>query len=150
MTIKTLLQTTNINNITAISDMQKRKVKRNLFNTTVDRDELQRQLGQLENESLRTLQSFECDSVIGVINSASEDQARKHKRWPEQEGNHDLQGSLLIRDHSTDTEASSSSNQTAQSSTSKKTTSKLIQALPKGQRTLTDYFPRVKRTRKHR
>lgn len=69
MTIKTLSQAKS--NISLIekrkSDMQKRGAVRNLFNTTVDRGELQQQLKQMEAENKLTLQSYKFESVIGLI-----------------------------------------------------------------------------------
>lgn len=64
------------------SDMPKRGAVRNLFNATVDREELQMQINQLERESSRQLKSYKVDSIIGVIDSAREDQGRKLKRAP--------------------------------------------------------------------
>lgn len=85
MTIKNCLQSTSqqsVNLNTSTSDMQKRGAVKNLFGTTVDRDELQKNLRKMEMEELRKLRSYEVMSVIGVIDSASEDQTRKHKRFP--------------------------------------------------------------------
>lgn len=59
------------------SDMQKRGAVRNLFNATVDREELQMQINQLERESNRQLKSYKVNSIIGVIDEAREDQGRK-------------------------------------------------------------------------
>lgn len=156
MTIKTLLQTSEIKTESRRSDMIKRGAVRNLFNTTVDRDELQKQTAQLENESLHSLESYKFDSIIGVIQSANEDQARKLKRLPrclesdDDSDDEDEQPPRIVRtqpDEASDasaSEASSSSSnqeQPTQSSTSKKSSDlKLIASsqlpLPKGQKTL--------------
>lgn len=148
MTIKTLLQTSDINIETRRSDMIKRGAVRNLFNTTVDRDELQKQTAQMENESLRSLKSYELDSIIGVIQSANEDQARKLKRLPRcLESDDDSDDEEVERPQrilQLPEEASSSSTdqeQPSRSSTSKKSSDlKLIASsrlpLPRGQKTL--------------
>lgn len=147
MTIKTLLKLsdTNIETIRR-SDMQKRGAVRNLFNTTVDRDELQKQRAQLENESLQTLQSYKLDSIIGVIPSAN-DQARKLKfaRFfePDEASGDEEEPPRMIRDSIDSDGASSSADQEQPSltSTSKKSSDlKLIasaqKSLPRGQKTL--------------
>jgi hypothetical protein len=155
MTIKTLLQTSDINIETRRSDMQKRGAVRNLFNTTVDRDELQKQTAQLENESLQSLRNYKFHSIIGVIHSAKEDQARKLKRLPrclesDDDSDEDEEPQRIVRtirelpENDDDEEASSSSgdqDQPTRSSTSKKSSDlKLIASsklpLPKGQKTL--------------
>lgn len=64
------------------SDMQKRGAVRNLFNATVDREELQNQISQLERANDRQLKSYKLNSIIGVIDSAREDQGRRLKRLP--------------------------------------------------------------------
>lgn len=143
MTIKTLLQTSDITNIvTRRSDMQKRGAVRNLFNTTVDREELQRQAAQLESESLQTLERYKVDSIIDVIQSANVDQARRLKRSPmsleSDDESSDEEPQRIVRQLSENDEASS---EPTQSSTSKKSVDlKLISpsliSLPKGQKTL--------------
>jgi hypothetical protein len=156
MTIKTLLQTSDINIETRRSDMQKRGAVRNLFNTTVDRDELQKQTAQMENESLQSLRNYKFHSIIGVIHSAKEDQARKLKRLPRclesDDDSDEEEPQRIVRtirelpeNDDDDEEASSSSSgdqdQPTRSSTSKKSSDlKLIASsklpLPKGQKTL--------------
>lgn len=144
MTIKTLLQASDIKIETRKSDMIKRGAVRNLFNTTVDRDELRNQTAQMENESLQTLQSYKLDSIIGVIDSANEDQARRLKRLPRcLERDDDSESEEEIEAPLRDDEASYSGDQEqpTRSSTSKKSTDlKLIASsrisLPRGQKTL--------------
>lgn len=82
MTIKTIPQASSISLENRNRDMQKRPVRKNLFGTTVDREELQQQIAQLESESNLTLKNFAIESVIGVIDSASDDKTRKLKRLP--------------------------------------------------------------------
>lgn len=156
MTIKTIYKTSNISiEENKKSDMQKRGAVRNLFNTTVDRDELQRLSDQAEKESYKILQNYKCDSIIGVIPSASLDQARKHKRLPrclesDSDDSDQAQKIIVKRETSCSDEASSSGDQQpSRSSTSKIPDLKLIatSALPKGQKTLKEYFPTVKRKR---
>lgn len=60
------------------SDMPKRGAVRNLFNATVDREELQMQINQLERENSLQLESYE---VLQRIDSAREGQGRL-KRAP--------------------------------------------------------------------
>lgn len=60
--------------------MQKRGAVRNLFNATVDREELQMQISQMERDNSRQLKSYKFDSIIGEIDSAREDQGRRFKR----------------------------------------------------------------------
>lgn len=158
MTVKTLTQTSEINIETRKSDMIKRGAVRNLFNTTVDRDELQKQTAQLENESLHSLQSYKVDSVIGVIQSANQDQAGKFKRTvrcleSDDDSDEDEEPQRVVRtqpDEASDTsvsEASSSSSTTnqdqpTQSSTSEKSSDlRLIASsqlsLPRAKKTIT-------------
>lgn len=82
MTIKNLLQRSVQSESLNISrsDMQKRGAVRNLFNATVDREELQMQIRQMERDNSRQLKSYKVDSIIGVIDSVREDQGRKFKR----------------------------------------------------------------------
>ena len=153
MTIKTLLQISDISVETSRkSDMQKRGAVRNLFNSTVDRDELQKQAAQLENESLATLQSYRLDSIIGVIESANDGQARKPKKSPwYDEGSDDEEPARITRARieSDGAESSSADQEQPSLSTSSKKSSdlKLIAStripLPRGQKTLkgeTIYF----------
>lgn len=79
MTVKNLPQRSSqsVSLNTSRSDMQKRGAVRNLFNATVDREELQSQINQLERENSRQLKSYKLDSIIGVIDEAREDQGRK-------------------------------------------------------------------------
>lgn len=173
MTIKTLLQTSEITNIvTRRSDMQKRGAVKNLFNTTVDREELQKQAAQLESESLQKLERYKVDSIIDVIHSANEDQARRMKRSPmsleSDDESSDEDPSRIVRHLFENDKASS---EPTQSSSSKKSAdlkliAPLLIPLPKGQKTLKgettiatfkstsliialilDYFPIVKRKR---
>ena len=126
--------------------MQKRGAVRNLFNTTVDRDELQKQSAQLENESLATLQSYRLDSIIGVIESANDDQARKPKKSPRfyDDGSDDEEPTRITRARieSDGAESSSADQEKPSLSTSSKKSSdlKLIAStripLPRGQKTL--------------
>lgn len=125
--------------------MQKRGAVRNLFNTTVDRDELQKQAAQLENESLATLQSYRLDSIIGVIESANDDQARKPKKSPRYDEGSDDEEPIRItraRIESDGAESSSADQEQPSLSTSSKKSSdlKLIAStripLPRGQKTL--------------
>lgn len=84
MTIKTAPKVSQLNTIvtTDFASMPRRGAKRNLFNTQVDRQELQSQLQQLESENLLTLESYKRDSIIDVIDLSSDDQIRKLKRLP--------------------------------------------------------------------
>lgn len=141
MTIKTITQISSNLKVSRKSDMQKRGAVRNLFNTEVDRAELQQQLTQLENENNQTLQSFKIDSVIGVIDSASEDQTRKLKRLPiclESESDDDSGDEPpATREVFPDDIPAAAASQ--QPSSSKKSEVKLIQQripLAKGQKTL--------------
>ena len=86
MTIITISQTSSqlISTNTRRSDMQKRGAVRNLFGTTVDREELQMNIRQLKSENDLAISGYEIDSVIDVIHSAREDQARRLKRLPRQ------------------------------------------------------------------
>lgn len=149
MTIKTTSQVaSNINLVTIKSDMPRRGAVRNLFNTTVDRDELQQQAKQMERDSNAALKEFEIDSVIGVIGNPSEDQARKLKRLPiclESDDDDDDSDVEPTRNtstgdlSSTDDAASSGDQLTSRSSTSKISDLKLIQhtqSQTKGQKTL--------------
>lgn len=148
MTIKTLLQKSDTNIETSRkSDMQKRGAVRNLFGTTVDRDELQKQTAQMNSESMRTLRQYEIESVIGVIESANEDQARRLKKIPRlfdfDRSSGDEEPPRIIRERIDSDGASSSADQDqpSLSSTSKKSSDlKLIATtripLPRGQKTL--------------
>lgn len=119
MTIKTVLQASNASTTTDYSDMTKRRaVRKNLFGTTVDRDELNRQLRQLDEESNRALQSYQCDSVLGLIDRSDRDweasKSGKLKRLS-------LPGSSFVdseSDESARDEASSSSSSSSASSSS--------------------------------
>lgn len=123
-------------------------VRKNLFNTTVDRDELQKHAEQLDNEGRRALRSYKYDSIIGVIESATEDHARKLKRLPSclESSSNDESDDGSQRAITTTTtefpsndEASSSGDHSTQASASKKASLELVQQqkpLPKGQKTI--------------
>lgn len=120
MTIKTISQSSNTNIVVKQSDMQKRGAVRNLFGTTVDRDELQKQLAQSENESYQTLQQYHCDSIIGVIQRDDEDQARKLKRLPQclesdDESDDESQTCEPTREHPSNDEAIASNDEASAS-----------------------------------
>lgn len=106
--------------------MQKRTVRKNLFGTTVDRAELQQQIAQLESESNLTLESFKIDSVIGVIDSANNDQARKLKRLPsclDSETDDEFQGIDVSREISTDNDSGDDSQKNTKSTDAAPSTS---------------------------
>lgn len=123
-------------------------VRKNLFNTTVDRDELQKHAEQLDNEGRQALRSYKCDSIIGVIQSATEDQARKLKRLPsrlldsssDDESDDGSQRAITTTtEFPSNDEASSSGDHSTQASASKKANLELVQLqipLPKGQKTI--------------
>lgn len=143
MTLKTVQQASNSTiNKASKSDMQKRSaVKKNLFDSVPDRDELTGQLEQYEQESNRTLSEFKIESVIGVIVNSSY-QPRKLKRVPrclesDDDSDADSEETELNREASSD-EPSSSSTASSKSS-AKESDVKPIQKkipLPKGQSTL--------------
>lgn len=126
--------------------MQKRGAVRNLFGVSVDRDELQNNLKQMELAELAKLEDFQDISVIGIIDRSSEDQARKHKRLPrclessDDESDEDSQ-SFHPRNQapiSSDIASPSSSSTQPTSVSSKKATINLVQQsrIPKGQKTI--------------
>lgn len=146
-------------------------VKRNLFNTTVDRDELQKHAEQLDREGRQALRSYKRDSIIGVIHSATEDQPRKLKRLrsrlessSDDESDDGSQRAVTTTELPSNDEASSSGDHSAQGSASKNANLELV---PKGQKTIKrkpfsqshpnlnaqhsifilDYFPVIKRKR---
>lgn len=150
MTIKTLLLSDNRNIETRRkSDMQKRGAVRNLFNTTVDRDELQEQVVRMENDNLKTLQSYKLESRILKEESANGETVRKPKKFPrfldadDSEDEAAAPPPRITRERIESDEASSSADQEKQSlsSTSQKSSDlKLIVStqipLPRGQKTL--------------
>lgn len=76
MTIKTIPQVAStISFENTNRDMQKRTVRKNLFGTTVDREELQQNIALIESENKTKLKGFKYVSVIGRID-------RNPKRLP--------------------------------------------------------------------
>lgn len=153
MTIRTIPQASSISLENRSSDMQKRTVRKNLFGTTVDRAELQQQIGELESESNRTLEKFKIDSVIGFIDKASDDQPRSMKRplncidSDTDDTDDESQGIDLSRQISADNDSDDDSQPNAkideaasastQPTSSKKSEVKLVQQLKtKGQKTI--------------
>lgn len=153
MTVKTIKQASNLEIKASRSDMQKRGVVRNLFNTTVDQVELQEQMKQLDNESNQALEKYEFDSFIGVIDSAKY-QPRKLKRCIESDdsSSEDEEEPQRIsppsEPPSSDEPSSSSSSQTSSSKKPDvKPDVKLVQQripLPRGQKTLKGEIHRQK------
>lgn len=147
MTVKTVQQASSSTlNKASKSDMQKRgAVRKNLFDSVPDRDELNGQLKQYENESNQTLSNFKIESIIGVIDSASY-QPRKLKRVPrclesDDDSDDDESEEIELNREATSDEPSSSSSPSTVSSTSpaKESDVKPIQKktpFPKGQSTL--------------
>jgi len=165
MTIKTVHQAFSSKIKAKTSDMQKRGAVRNCFGTTVNRDELQQQLQQLENENNQTLQNYRIIGVIGSSASYLPPRKKRFVRGPGTEDESDDNPPSIVpakQDISSDEPSSSPSSSSSsipkplQTSSTKKLDVKLIQQtvpLPKGkkqQKTLKDYFPIIKRTRQQR
>lgn len=147
MTIYTVHQAFSLSIKANTSDMQKRDAVKNLFGTTVDREELRQQLEQLNYENSQTLQNYEVESLIGVIGNSANNRPRKKKspRNLESEDESDEKSPRIILTrgaHLKDepsSSSSSSSNTPLHTSSLMKSDVKLIQQkvpLPKGQKTL--------------
>jgi hypothetical protein len=155
MTIKTVLQISEQSIKTISSDMTKRRaVRKNLFGTTVDREELRRQLEQLEGESNVSLQSYKCESVLGLIERSSEDieasKSGKLKRLQFSEPSDSDEGSdssESVADEASSASTSSTHSiaptSTKASSSDKPSNVHLVQNPPlsKGQKTIKGKFP---------
>jgi len=162
MTIRTVHQALSSKLKAKTSDMQKRGAVRNCFGTTVNRDELQQQLQQLENENNETLQNYRIIGVIGPSASYLPPHKKRFVSGPGTEDESDDNPPSIVparQDISSDEPSSSPSSPSIptplQTSSTKKSDVKLIQKvpLPKGnkqQKTLKDYFPTIKRTRQQR
>jgi len=163
MTIRTVHQAFSSKIKAKTSDMQKRGAVRNCFGTTVNRDELQQQLQQLENENNQTLENYRIIGVIGSSASYLPPRKKRFVRGPGTEDESDDNPPSIVparQDISSDEPSSSPSSSSSiptplQTSSTKKLDVKLIQTvpLPKGkkqQKTLKDYFPIIKSTRKQR
>lgn len=152
-------------------------VRKNLFGTSVDRGEMERNMEQVEAEGTQTLRGFTIESTIGVIPSDSYHQTRKRLSDSQESSADESDDESQRLPATTDCppsndEASSSGGQSTQRSSSTKTDLPLIQQqlpLPKGQKTIKrktnqlairaltsfrflilDYFPIIKRQRQHR
>jgi hypothetical protein len=151
MTIKTVLKLTNARITTTPSDMTKHSaVKKNLFGTTVDREELQQQLRQLSDESNQNIDRYRVEGVLGYIERSESDKeaskSGKLKRLPLAGDSDDDSDS----DESARDEASSSSSSTPpppatssplptssnQISSGKSNSAQRTHRLPRGQTTI--------------
>ncbi|CAG9809874.1 unnamed protein product [Chironomus riparius] len=171
MTIKTLKTTSscsiNVKSNAISSDMPSFKrtgAVKNLFNTTVDREELQQQLKSVDRIGMRELGKYKCESKILEIRRDDDHQARRLKYQPAKETDtkrcHSTKSTSQSTLHSMifnrdDSSSSSSFKSSSLPSTSKmlsvqKTATSTNPALPKGQRTIKDYYQSVKRSRQNR
>lgn len=143
MTIRTVHQAFSSKIKAKTSDMQKRGAVRNCFGTTVNRDELQQQLQQLENENNQTLQNYRIIGVIGSSASYLPPRKKRFVRGPGTEDESDDNPPSTVparQDISSDEPSSSPSSSSSvptplQTSSTKKSDVKLIQQnvpLPKG------------------
>ncbi|KAG5673805.1 hypothetical protein PVAND_003822 [Polypedilum vanderplanki] len=173
MTIKTLKATTASCNSSSntniksnlISDIMPSKrggAVRNLFNTSVDRKELEQQLKVVERASNRALGNYKYESKISEIRRDDADQMRKLKYLPPKEivdkrhvkcsSQKTLQAMMLSRDEQSLTTSSATLLNPSPSSSSKlqPPTYNRSSTLPAGQRTITDYYQSTKRSRQNR
>lgn len=144
MTIGTVHQASSLIIKASKSDMQKRAVK-NLFGTTVDRNELRQQLERMDRENNQKLQNYKVYGVIGnSVNYRPRKKGYAKGVETEDESVEKTQRTVSSREAFSSDEPSSSSSSSLKlkqtsTSSSKKSDVKLMQQkvpLPKGQKTL--------------